>query len=112
MVTSKQDYNDNINDFIQNLFIYIDKARNMAKNELILSGDYKNNPELRYQQTQSEYIADKISTLLASKNLIDDRYEPILDEMLDLSGKLDIDVAQPDMWKNLFALADELKNLV
>ena len=107
----QQDNEDSRDCLIQNLFIYIDEARNMTRDDLILSGDYKNHPELRYPQTQSEHIVDSISTLLASNDLIDDKYEPILDEMLDLSGKLDIDAAQPDIWKNLFALADELKKI-
>lgn len=110
MNKSEQKYKDNIANLVKELFIYINEVRSMSEYDRSLKGDYKNNPELRYPQTQSEYLADKISTLLASNDLINGEDTPILDEMLELAGQLDTDVNQPDVWQDLFKLADELKN--
>lgn len=110
MNKSTQEYKNNIVNLIKELLLYIDEARNMTDHDLSLKGDYKNNPTLRYPQTQSEYIADRISTLLASNDWVNGEDGPILDEMLELAGQLDMNVCQPDVWRDLFKLADELKN--
>jgi hypothetical protein len=106
-----QEHNANILNLTKELFAYINEARSMTEYERTLKGDYKNNPDLHYPQTQSEHIADKISTLLASNDWVNGEDEPVLDEMLGLAGQLDIDVNQPDVWQDLFKLADELKNI-
>ena len=104
--TKQEHKNSNL---IKELLSYIDEACNMTDHERNLAGDYKNDSTLRYPQTKSEYIVDKISTLLASSDLVDDENEPILDEMLGLVGQLDININQPVVWLDLFKLSDELK---
>lgn len=96
-------------DLVKELLSYIDEARKMTDQDRNLIGNYKNDPTLRYPQTKSEYIVDKISTLLASSDLVNGEDEPILDEMLGLVGQLDIDVNRPDVWLDLFKLSDELR---
>lgn len=69
--------------------------------ELCQRGKYAEDPNLRYPQTRGEHIADEVSTLLASQSWIDGEAEPLLDDMLEMSGQLDQDVDQPDIWKQL-----------
>ena len=99
------------NNLIKELLSYVDEAYKMTDHERSLRGNYKNDSSLRYPQTKAEYIADKISTLLASSDLTNDEDEPILDELLGLAGQLDIDVNQPGVWLDLFKLSDELRNI-
>lgn len=98
-----------IDNLAKELLVFIDEARSMTNSDRSLKGDYRNNPNLRYPQTHSEYIADKISTLLSSCNSINGEDTPILDEILGLAGQLDTNVDQPDVWQDLFKLADELR---
>lgn len=94
---------------INEIFSIINEARSIKEVELCQKTDYKNNPDLRYPQTKSEQIVDKLLTLLLN-DLIDCEDEPILDEMCNFVGQLDMDVNQPNIWKDLFKLADEYKN--
>lgn len=75
--------------------------------ELCRKGEYAADPSLRYPQTKGEYLADSLSSLLASQSWIDGESEPALDELLGIVGQLDQDVAQPEVWQELLALADD-----
>lgn len=86
---------------------YINEAEKAPLSELCIGGDYTR-PESRYPQTKGERLTDAISTLLASQSWIDSNAEPILDEILDITGQLDIDVNRPDAWQELFKLARKL----
>jgi hypothetical protein len=109
MDKSKQEHKENIENLIKELLTYIEEARNMSDHDCSLRGDYKNNPDLLYPQTRSEYIADQISTLLASNDWVNGEDESILDEMLGLAGQLSMDVSQLDVWHDLFELANRLR---
>lgn len=87
---------------------YIRDAQSISLDELCASGDYANYPELKYPQTKGEYLADSMSTLLASQSWIDGEVEPLLDDILEIVGLLDVDVKQPDVWQQLFFLSKKL----
>jgi hypothetical protein len=69
-------------------------------------GDCKNNPELKYPQTKSEYIVSELLSLLLSQDWVDD--EPVLDEMISVLSQLDMGVDKPREWQELFELAKKL----
>lgn len=86
---------------------YIGEAQKIPLSELCKKGDYIQSV-LKYPQTNGEYLADSISTLLASQSWIDGESEPALDDILDVAGQLDIEVNQPEVWRELFKLAQKI----
>lgn len=91
-------------ELIAKLKSYISDAQTTPISELCKVGDYKNQPDLRYPQTKGEYLADSITTLLASQSWIDGESEPLFDDILDVAGQLDKDANQPEAWRELFEL--------
>lgn len=96
------------NKLITKLTGYISEAQKTPLLELCKKGDYSQ-PHLRYPQTKGEYLADSMSTLLASQSWIDGESEPVLDDILGVLGPLDINVNQPEAWKELFEIAKEIQ---
>lgn len=82
-------------------------AKNTPLEELCKAGDYKNNPDLKYPQTEGEHIVSEALDLLLSQDWVDD--DPVLDEMTSVLGQLDTGVDKPQDWQELFALADEIE---
>jgi hypothetical protein len=94
-------------DLVEELRSYIRDAERTPLSQLCKKGDYTQSG-LRYPQEKGEYLADKISTALASQSWIDGESEPVLDQMLAVVGQLDIDANQPEVWQELFDLSQEL----
>lgn len=92
-------------ELIARLMVLIDDAQSTPLSELCERGDYNNQSELRYPQTKGEFLADNISTLLASQTWIDGETEPILDDMLGVVSLLDTNANRPDTWRELFDLS-------
>lgn len=84
-------------------------AKNMPLEELCKAGDYENDSDLKYPHTKGEQIADEILSLLLFQSWADAETEPVLDEIFDLAGQLDKDINQPEIWQELFALANEIE---
>lgn len=95
---------------IEQLESLISDAQRVSITELCKKGNYKQQPDLRYPQTKGEYIADSISTLLASQSWIDGTTEPLLDDILEVAGELDKDANQPNKWEQLFNLAEQIQS--
>ncbi|HJP80891.1 MAG TPA: hypothetical protein VJ841_00640 [Candidatus Saccharimonadales bacterium] len=84
----------------------VDNAKSLSPEERYKSGGYKNNPDLKYPQTKSEYIVVEALNLLLDVDWVDD--DPLLDEITSIIGQLDTDVNQPLVWEDLFRLMREL----
>jgi len=84
----------------------ITNAENLLPEERCKTGDYKNNPNVRYPQTESERIVVKALDLLLDQEWVDD--DPLLSEILDVLGQLDTGVNKPWAWQELFKLKGEL----
>ncbi len=85
----------------------INSAQTTPLEEICKTGDYKSNPDLKYPQTKGEYIVDKALTLLLSQDWVDD--DPVLNEMVSVLSQLDIGVDKPEVWLELFELAEEVQ---
>lgn len=85
----------------------ISDAKHTPLEELCKTGDYKNNPDLKYPQTKSEHIVSEALDLLLSQDWVDD--DPVLDEMTSVLGQLDTGVDKPQDWQELFTLAEGIE---
>ncbi len=94
-------------ELITKLKSYIKEAQKTPLLKLCEKCDYTQ-PELTYPQTKGEYITDRILTLLLFQSWIDAESEPILDEIFDIAGQLDTNVNQPEAWRKLFNLAQDI----
>lgn len=81
-------------------------AKNLSFEERCKTGDYNDNPNLKYPQTESERIVAETLGLLLDQDWVDD--DPLLDEITSVLGQLDISVNQPQVWQELFQLMSEL----
>lgn len=94
-------------ELIHQLEGYLRDVENTPLPDLCLKGDYRQ-PGLKYPQEKGEYLADTISTLLATQSWIDAESEPVLDQILTVVGQLDTDANQPAVWQELSDLSHEL----
>jgi len=90
---------------------FLHEAKKMPLSELCKTGDYKNQPDLKYPQTKAEYLAYSMLNLLLDQSWLEPDTDPLLDEILNELSSLDMGVNSPKTWQELFKLSEELESL-